>query len=189
MMSPTVQTIKSAREQGSGPTASRLKPTPEPGARNRQLPLKLPPAFHCTASMISSLTVRSFGDEDPLRLGRGDHSPSGSHRRGGRTTSASGAPRAAQGTDLGEFDRLGMRITFAFEQRRFRSLHRYASGGSARPDADVFIVDISSRQRMMPRPWADLWLRRCSRRSAVRGSAGSTRASTSSRSTALRSTG
>ena len=56
-----------------------------------------------------------------------------------------GAPRAAQGTDLNELDRLGMRITFAFEQRRFpgRSTAVLPSDEPA-PNADVLIVDVSS---------------------------------------------
>jgi hypothetical protein len=56
-----------------------------------------------------------------------------------------GAPLAAQGTDLNELDRLGMRITFAFEQRRFpgRSTAVLPSDQPA-PNADVLIVDVSS---------------------------------------------
>ena len=78
-------------------------------------------------------------------------STGGRSHAGGSTTDVDspsgsrGAPRAAQGTDLSELDRLGMRITFAFEQRRFpgRSTAVLPSDEPA-PDADVLIVDVSS---------------------------------------------
>lgn len=56
-----------------------------------------------------------------------------------------GSPRAAAGTDLNELDRLGMRITFEFERRRFDSQKVIILPGDENPlDADVLIVDVSS---------------------------------------------
>lgn len=68
-----------------------------------------------------------------------------SHSGAGAGGPSSGAPRAAQGTDLSELDRLGMRITIAFEQRRFpdRSI-AVIPGEEPMSQADVFIVDVSS---------------------------------------------
>lgn len=56
-----------------------------------------------------------------------------------------GVPRAAAGTDLNELDRLGMRITFAFEERRFVGQKTVVLPGETPPEnADVLIVDVSS---------------------------------------------
>ena len=64
---------------------------------------------------------------------------------GGQTGSADGVPRAAAGTDLAELDRLGMRITFAFESRRFDGMKSVVLPGDETPvDADVLIVDAST---------------------------------------------
>ncbi len=56
-----------------------------------------------------------------------------------------GSPRAAAGTDLNELDRLGMRITFEFERRRFDGQKVVVLPGDESPrDADVLIVDVGS---------------------------------------------
>ena len=58
---------------------------------------------------------------------------------------SAGVPRAAAGTDLNELDRLGMRITFAFEERRFDGQKIVLLPGETPPEnADVLIVDVSS---------------------------------------------
>jgi len=57
---------------------------------------------------------------------------------------ASGAPRAAAGTDLQELDRLGMRITFAFEARRFEGHTVQVLPDDDPEGADVLVVDVSS---------------------------------------------
>ena len=56
-----------------------------------------------------------------------------------------GSPRAAAGTDLTELDRLGMRITFGFEQRRMAGLTVAILPSNAKPGAaDAFVVDVST---------------------------------------------
>jgi hypothetical protein len=62
----------------------------------------------------------------------------------GKAGSPGGTPRAAAGTDLTELDRLGMRITFAFERRRFEGLTVVLPGDETPEGADVLIVDVSS---------------------------------------------
>lgn len=72
----------------------------------------------------------------------GEKSPGGA---GGEAGPGGAAPRAAAGTDLDELDRLGMRITFAFERRRFDGLSVVVlPGDEPAQDADVLIVDVSS---------------------------------------------
>lgn len=92
-------------------------------------------------------------DGEVIRVAGADPKPSngGRSHAGGSTTDGDtpggsrGAPRAAQGTDLNELDRLGMRITFAFEQRRFPGrTTAVLPSDQAAPDADVLIVDVSS---------------------------------------------
>lgn len=58
---------------------------------------------------------------------------------------SSGAPQAAAGTDLDELDRLGMRITFAFEERRLAGHKTVVLPGETPSEgANVLIVDVSS---------------------------------------------
>ncbi|MGM9470822.1 hypothetical protein ACS5PJ_02315 [Pseudarthrobacter sp. YS3] len=62
---------------------------------------------------------------------------------------SSGAPRAAAGTDLNELDGLGMRITFAFEKRRFVGQKTVVlPGETPSENADVLIVDVSSPEKI-----------------------------------------
>lgn len=56
-----------------------------------------------------------------------------------------GVPRASTGTDVNELDRLGMRITFAFEQRRHAGQKvAFLPSEESPRDTDVLIVDVSS---------------------------------------------
>lgn len=60
-------------------------------------------------------------------------------------TGSRGTARAAQGTDLSELDRLGMRITIAFEGRRFKGCSvAVLPGEELTSGTDVLIVDVSS---------------------------------------------
>ncbi|NHW46092.1 DUF3883 domain-containing protein [Paenarthrobacter sp. MSM-2-10-13] len=62
---------------------------------------------------------------------------------------SSGAPRAAAGTDLNELDQLGMRITFAFEERRFVGQKTVVlPGETPSENADLLIVDVSSPEKI-----------------------------------------
>lgn len=113
-----------------------------------------PPTSQQVASRVPLHTFEHlFIDGEVIRV-TGATPKTSTHGRshvGGSTTDVDspsgsrGAPRAAQGTDLSELDRLGMRITFAFEQRRFpeRSTAVLPSDEPA-PDAHVLIVDVSS---------------------------------------------
>lgn len=60
------------------------------------------------------------------------------------SSSSSGAPRAAAGTDLQELDRLGMRITVAFEKRRLGERTVRVLPGDDAEGADALVVDVSS---------------------------------------------
>ncbi len=62
----------------------------------------------------------------------------------GSSSSSAGAPRAAAGTDLQELDRLGMRITFAFEKRRLGDRTVRVLPGEDAEAADALVVDVSS---------------------------------------------
>lgn len=69
----------------------------------------------------------------------------GANTMGEAAGGSQGAPRAAQGTDLSELDRLGMRVTFAFEQRRFSGRSTVVlPNDEPAPDANILIVDVSS---------------------------------------------
>jgi hypothetical protein len=118
-----------------------------------------PPTAHQAAARVP---LHSFEDllieGEVIRVsGATPNTPAGSKSHGGESrtdadapSGSRGAPRAAQGTDLNELDRLGMRITFAFEQRRFpgRSTAVLPSDQPT-PDADVLIVDVSSPGMIM----------------------------------------
>lgn len=66
------------------------------------------------------------------------------HDDGSASGSSGGEPRAAAGTDLQELDRLGMRITFAFEKRRLENRIVRVLPGEDAEAADALVVDVSS---------------------------------------------
>ncbi|MBK6763160.1 MAG: DUF3883 domain-containing protein [Micrococcales bacterium] len=101
------------------------------------------PLHHFDDLLIDGEIIRIM-NTPAVAIGGRVHS-NGSHSGGGAGSVTPGAPRAAQGTDLSELDRLGMRITIAFEQRRFpgRSI-AILPGDEPIPETDVFIVDVSS---------------------------------------------
>jgi hypothetical protein len=127
-----------ATESAAG-TTTRLPPGPIPAAP--RVPLHRFDDLLIDGEVIrvegveprNSAGVTS-GANDKSEGSEGDH-PGGSP----------GAPRAAAGTDLDELDQLGMRITFAFERRRFSGSKTAVLPGDEPADAaDVLLVDVSS---------------------------------------------
>ena len=80
----------------------------------------------------------------PAGKGSSSASISGGDTEGDASGGSTSTPRAATGTDLQELDRLGMRITFAFERRRFDGRKIAVLPGEDVADADILFVDVSS---------------------------------------------
>jgi hypothetical protein len=127
-------------EAGSGqisrtPPAATTKPAPRV------------PLHRFEDLLIDGKVIRVVGVGQPAGTRAG--ASSGSGEPGGDSGDgiggSHGSPRARAGTDLDELDRLGMRITFAFERRRFDGLRTALLQGDERAaEADVLIVDVSS---------------------------------------------
>lgn len=120
---------------------SRTPPTATPK------PVLRVPLHRFEDLLIDGKVIRVVGRGQPGGAQAGASSGSGKPGGGSDdgTGGSHGSPRAGTGTDLDELDRLGMRITFAFEQRRFDGLSTAVLPGDERADeADVLIVDVSS---------------------------------------------
>jgi hypothetical protein len=122
-------------QTGRTPPAATTKPAPRV------------PLHRFEDLLIDGKVIRVVGTGQPAGTQAGASSGFGNPGGGSGdgTGGSHGSPRAGAGTDLDELDRLGMRITFAFEGRRFDGLRTAVLPGDERADeADVLIVDVSS---------------------------------------------
>ncbi len=131
--------ITSDGQSTEADTGKRSSTPPKPSQAAPRVPL-----HHFEDLLIDGDVIRIKGT-GPRSSAAYDTPSGGSGSNHDSLSSSQGAPRAAQGIDLSELDRLGMRITFAFEQRRFpdRSTALLPSDDPT-PEAQVLIVDVSS---------------------------------------------
>ena len=132
-------------EPSDGESTGSTSPAPRrapPGPAAPRVPL-----HRFEDLLVDGRVIRVGGGPGASDRGGGK---SGSH--GGSTGSSGGAvdsTRAAAGTDLDELDQLGMRITFAFEQRRFPlSPVVVLPNMLERVDATTLVVDVSSPKKI-----------------------------------------
>lgn len=126
--------------EADAPHARRAPPNP-------QRPAPRVPLHHFEDLLIDGDVIRVEGIAPAPRGGAsggatGTEDDDDQHH--GSIVGSANAPRAAAGTDLTELDRLGMRITLAFERRRFAGLDVALLPGEASEMADVLLVDVSS---------------------------------------------
>lgn len=118
---------------------ARRPPLTTPAKASPRVPL------HKFESLLIDGEMVHIESDNPTTARAASADGSGSAGAAAGQAGADSAPRAAAGTDLDELDRLGMRITFAFERRRFAG-ERVVVLPGAEPceDAAVLIVDVSS---------------------------------------------
>lgn len=129
---------------GESTEAATARPGRTPPAATRATP-RIP--LHRYEDLLIDgevIRIEGTGDKHETTGSSGQPGAAGDGE-GGQGGSSAGAPKAGAGTDLDELDRLGMRITFAFEQRRFDGQKSVVLPGETPcEDADVLIVDVSS---------------------------------------------
>lgn len=105
------------------------------------------PLFDFDDLLMDGEIIRVEGATTPAQSATQSPPTMGGH--GSRAPGVHGptAPRAATGTNLTEMDRLGMSVTFAFEQRRFPGEpSAVLPGDEPCEDVAVLVVDVSSPQ-------------------------------------------
>lgn len=145
--------LELARDLGEGETQAAARPgltDGEPSESENEAEHRRPPLFEKAPPRVPLHRFEDLlMDGEVIRVGGTAPQESGNRQGVGGSASAAPAsgsgPRAAAGTDLTELDRLGMRITIAFERRRLDGMTVAVLPGDASPvSAEALIVDVSS---------------------------------------------
>jgi len=127
-----------------GESTETIDPAAHPSASVRSPAAPRVPLLRFEDLTMNGDLIRIAGEAFDATSDEGNGTGGGGDGGGGGG-GGKGSQRAAAGTDLTELDRLGMRITFGFEQRRMEGLTVAILPSDAEPgDADAFVVDVST---------------------------------------------